>query len=779
MSRGTLLIPAGDWQTVLHTPTSLVLYNPPSHALTVLPHPFPSGPSTPRSLPEGGESTDGGETTQDDEDEVEESLCPYCKRPMADAEGGINIPSPSPSSYPYTQPTARYFSILSQANTPVSTPRPRRASSSSRTLFRSSPASSAFVDEYESDEPIPSAAPSSSSARLNGNGNGGGRKRRSRRAERVVEEELEEEEGGLGQNGADGYYERFFKEEGRLGMGAQGTVFLCQHLLDNQPLGLYAVKKVAVGESHDYLIKVLREVQLLQTLRHENIVTYHHAWIERTRFSSFGPKVQALHILMQFASSGSLEDFILTRTLPSPTTGDAPLDAFHLAELSPEEAKAAIRARRSSKGVVAGGGKSGGMFGTGKNGGGGGERRAVRLLGREEVEGVFGGIVKGLGYLHDHGILHLDLKCSNVLLHQEEGDLIPRALISDFGTSRAVVYGGGREGRSGNTGTMEYCAPESLMVDREGRLMELGREGDLWSLGMVLYKLLFFKLPYSQIEDFDLLASDIKAYPGFHPTPALIASFQRRGLPRELLHILSGLLNVDPRKRPSCEQVLTILQSGMKDDAFHFPEYYDEPDTEPDPSKRLAPFVPHPFGPLQQQEPPNLATGIFREQEEEDGGFGLRSLSRTASEGSFDSVRTETPAQPLSPLVPFTNLPPLPIPTRPLLAPSKSRILLPPPYRRPPHPLVLLLLRHLPSLLVLAKFLSLYVFLPRAPSLGLQVAVLALALAGRGRGERGGRGRGCDWDWETMGLGIGHLVLMVAFGEYGFGERWGLGWGRQ
>lgn len=82
------------------------------------------------------------------------------------------------------------------------------------------------MDEYESDEPIPSAAPSSSSARLNGNGNGGGRKRRSRRAERVVEEELEEEEGGLGQNGADGYYERFFKEEGRLGMGAQGTVFL-------------------------------------------------------------------------------------------------------------------------------------------------------------------------------------------------------------------------------------------------------------------------------------------------------------------------------------------------------------------------------------------------------------------------------------------------------------------------------------------------------------------------------------------------------------------------
>lgn len=54
-------------------------------------------------------------------------------------------------------------------------------------------------------------------------------------------------------------------------MGAQGTVFLCQHVLDDQPLGLYAVKKVAVGTSHAYLAQILREIRLLQGLRHENI----------------------------------------------------------------------------------------------------------------------------------------------------------------------------------------------------------------------------------------------------------------------------------------------------------------------------------------------------------------------------------------------------------------------------------------------------------------------------------------------------------------------------
>lgn len=143
-------------------------------------------------------------------------------------------PSTSPassSSYPYTQPTSRYFAILSQANTPISTPR-RRASSSTarRSLFgrsnsASSPPSAAFVDEYESDDPNPLT----SSSRINGNGAGKRRSksRPSRRSDRVQEEEEEEqEEGPSSQNGADGYYERFFKEEGRLGMGAQGTVFL-------------------------------------------------------------------------------------------------------------------------------------------------------------------------------------------------------------------------------------------------------------------------------------------------------------------------------------------------------------------------------------------------------------------------------------------------------------------------------------------------------------------------------------------------------------------------
>jgi serine/threonine protein kinase len=68
--------------------------------------------------------------------------------------------------------------------------------------------------------------------------------------------------------------------------GGSAYAFLC--------LGRFAVKKIAVGQSSSYLLKILREVHLLETLRHPNIITYHHAWLESSQFSSFGPKIPTL-----------------------------------------------------------------------------------------------------------------------------------------------------------------------------------------------------------------------------------------------------------------------------------------------------------------------------------------------------------------------------------------------------------------------------------------------------------------------------------------------------
>lgn len=85
----------------------------------------------------------------------------------------------------------------------------------------------------------------------------------------------------------------------------------------------------------------------------------------------------------------------------------------------------------------------------------------------------------------------------------------PRAMLSDFGTSREMI--GNSPVRSGNTGTyvcgnqsnqlaelvsrLEYSSPESV-PSPNGVLHDVNSKSDMWSLGMILHKLLFFKLPY-------------------------------------------------------------------------------------------------------------------------------------------------------------------------------------------------------------------------------------------------------------------------------------------
>ncbi|KAJ9100943.1 hypothetical protein QFC19_005339 [Naganishia cerealis] len=317
----------------------------------------------------------------------------------------------------------------------------------------------------------------------------------------------------------EGYYHRFFIEEKRLGMGAEGSVYLCQHVLDGNYLGHYAIKKIAVGNSKPYLIKMLQEVRLLEQLRHPNIIPYHHVWIEDTQFSSFTSPIATLHVLMSYANAGNLDDFVKSRCS---TAGDNlsihPVQQDE--EISPEEMKRRIRERRkSARSISEAGNKAEFNNNLAKEQARRkrGDARAVMLLGTEEIASLFGDVVNGLHYLHSNGILHLDLKCSNVLLHNRDGELIPRAMISDFGTSEEMLHRN-RE-RTGHTGTMEYMAPETISPDSSGHWRELDTKADIWSL-------------------------DIKT------------AFKKRGLPLGLLTLLEELTNVVPSKRPSIQKVV-------------------------------------------------------------------------------------------------------------------------------------------------------------------------------------------------------------------------------
>jgi len=374
-------------------------------------------------------------------------------------------------------------------------------------------------------------------------------------------------------------------------MGANGSVFLCEHLLNGNPLGRFAVKKIAVGRSHSYLMNILREVRLLEQLHHPNIITYHHAWLETCQFSSFGPKVPTLHVLMQWAEGGSLDDFIdarLGRAARSniPFESDQSSDSTTTFEASstPFSRSARIRAFRALQHAapedrarlrreLAMSTSAGQSYHHQENSTG--NWLAVHLLSAEEVKALFTDVVGGLAFLHDRSILHLDLKPGNVLLTWEQGKLIPKAMLSDFGTSQDMLNS---RARSGNTGTLEYTSPESLPSPATGLLTQLDSKSDMWSLGMILHKLLFFRLPYQYASDnldsdsnrdgkatADALEREVLSYPGFKSTPTAVSLFESRHLPRAFLLLLEGLLNVHPAARPSSDRVLGAIREGRLD----------------------------------------------------------------------------------------------------------------------------------------------------------------------------------------------------------------------
>lgn len=135
---------------------------------------------------------------------------------------------------------------------------------------------------------------------------------------------------------------------------------------------------------------------------------------------------------MMYATAGNLDSFLIARansispSRPDDLSAGCIADGDSLGQLPKAERIKAFKKRRAS-GVATSSAKRE-------------ENRAVLLLGFEEIVRLFGGVVEGLAFLvssrlivsgtyadrakHANAVLHLDLKCSNVLLHWEEGELM-------------------------------------------------------------------------------------------------------------------------------------------------------------------------------------------------------------------------------------------------------------------------------------------------------------------------------------------------------------------
>jgi len=163
----------------------------------------------------------------------------------------------------------------------------------------------------------------------------------------------------------------------------------------------------------------------------------------------------------------------------------------------------------------------------------------------DEVARIGADVANVLAYVHEQGVVHRDVKPSNVLLGRHDG----RVRLADFGIARLLDA---TRLTSADTavGTASYLAPEQVQGNR------VGPPADVYALGLVLLEAITGRVEYPG-GGWDA-AIERLSHPPVVPDD----------LPEPLRRALIGMTETDPRARPTAAQVAAMLADAGGDDLF-------------------------------------------------------------------------------------------------------------------------------------------------------------------------------------------------------------------
>ncbi|XP_046394484.1 serine-rich adhesin for platelets [Ischnura elegans] len=241
----------------------------------------------------------------------------------------------------------------------------------------------------------------------------------------------------------------------KLGQGTYGKVQLGINKETGQEVAIKTIKKAKIETEAD-LIRIRREIQIMSSVQHPNIIHIYEVFENREK----------MVLVMEYAAGGELYDYLSER----------------------------------------------------------------KVLAETEARRIFRQISTAVYYCHKHKICHRDLKLENILL-DENGN----AKIADFGLSNVFD-----ETRLLSTfcGSPLYASPEIV----RGTPYH-GPEVDCWSLGVLLYTLVYGAMPFDG-SNFKRLVKQISQGDYFEPKKPSPAS-----------PLIRAILTVNPRRRANIEAI--------------------------------------------------------------------------------------------------------------------------------------------------------------------------------------------------------------------------------
>jgi serine/threonine-protein kinase len=157
------------------------------------------------------------------------------------------------------------------------------------------------------------------------------------------------------------------------------------------------------------------------------------------------------------------------------------------------------------------------------------------------------GIAEGLDALHEAGIVHRDIKSSNIII-----DLEGTPMLTDFGLAKGRAYT--VLTRPGQVmGTLDYLAPELI----KGRPAEPA--SDVYALGCTVFETVTGRTPFADKTLFQVGLAHLEEAP---PDPATL----RPGLSPEFSRAVLAALAKEPAERPSpASAYAAMLQAAVSD----------------------------------------------------------------------------------------------------------------------------------------------------------------------------------------------------------------------